>query len=94
MPRKDEIKEDISKYAGLEALKDSEGGKELIAILEGQFVSVIEKLCSKPKMEDICYLLSELDITLNLLRMFYRAGKNKDDALQFLKDEEKRATEL
>lgn len=87
---KEEIKEDIGKYANLEILKNTEGGKELISYLEENFVSMIDKICSRPKIDEVYVIIAEIDMTLKLLRMFYRAEKNKDLALQALKDEEEK----
>lgn len=90
---KEEIKEDIGKYAGIEGLANTDGGKELIANLEDSFMSVIDKLTSKPNNEEIYSLIAELDITLKMLRVFNRAGKNKELALEALRNEEKREQE-
>ena len=89
---KDEIKKDIEKYVNLEMIGSSEAGKELIYVLEESFVSLIDKLVSKPRVgtEDLYSIIAELDVTLNMMRMLSRAAKNKELALQALKDEESR----
>lgn len=91
----EEIKDDIGKYTKLEILGDTEGGKDLIAYLEENFISLIDELTGKYKIEDnLTPIIAEIDITLKLLRMLTRAEENKKLAINALRDEEKRELEL
>jgi len=93
MPNKKEIEKDVRKYAGLESLSNTAGGKDLIAYLQSGFVSAVDMLISKyksGKTDELIPLIAAMDEKLNLLRTLTRASKNKELALTALKEEEKR----
>jgi len=93
---KDEIKKDIKKYAGLEALSSTAGGKDLIEYLQSGFVSAVDMLISKyksGKTDELIPLIAMMDEKLNLLRTLNRASTNKKLALGALKEEEAKIQE-
>ena len=93
---KDEIEKDIKKYAGLEAVSGTAGGKDLIEYLQSGFVSAIDMLISKyksGKTDELIPLIAMMEEKLNLLRTLNRASTNKKLALEALKTEEKRLLE-
>jgi hypothetical protein len=86
---KELIKKDIEMYAGLESLKTLEGGKTLIKYLENSFVASLEELLHKYKTENnLIPIIAQIDEKLNLLRAITRSTKNKQLALNALKEEE------
>jgi len=91
-----EIKKDIKKYGAFEDLAKTEAGQELVSSLESDFIGLIDKIVlgyTKMGTENLFPCIAELKITLNQLRIFYRAADQKRGALLALKEEEKRETE-
>jgi hypothetical protein len=94
MTQKEDIKKEVKKYAALEAVAKSEGGKILIDSLQKDVVSAIDELAHKYKdashMELIA-IISKMHSRLLILRTLNRAGANKKfskQELEFLIDEE------
>ena len=93
---KRDIKRDIKKYSGLEAISTNVGGKELVENIQSRLVSALESLISKyksGKVEELIPLIAVMDEQLYILRTLTRASKNKDLAIEALKEEEKRIQE-
>ncbi len=90
------IKKDIRKYSAIEAVKDSDGGRELITTLQKDISSVIEdiagnyKTLSHIELVTKCARLSE---KLSMLKVLERAKKNRELALDALKTAQREDTD-
>ena len=84
---KQEVKADISRYSKLEAVVNTEGGKDLKKALVKDIEAAIDELASKYKsapdieLRATCAKLSE---RINLWRTLLRAPKNKKFAIKEL----------
>jgi len=93
--KKDLIMKDLDKYADLDLLANSKGGKVLIEYLQDSFVTALEELLTKYKTEtNLIPLIAIIDEKLNLMRALSRAETNKELVLKALKEEENRGREL
>ena len=90
----DDIEKDIKKYAKLDIVANSEGGKELVKNLGSYIVSTINQLCHKYKSAshiELISLIAQLDSKINLYQTLMRAKGQKMGAK---KEYEKRLEEL
>lgn len=75
-----ELKEDIKKYAKLQSLANTEGGKDLIKGLRADVITAIDSIGSsyldapEANLRALCARLKE---RIELLRVLYNAPKNK-----------------
>lgn len=85
--QKKEVEKDIGTYQALEALKNSEGGRILIASLQKDILSCIDILSSKYKElthTEMIALSARLGERLTLFRTISRSSKNKKLAKETL----------
>jgi len=86
-----EIKEDIKKYASIDALSDYDGGKILKETLLNDISSAIDVLLSSYKSAshiELITTIARLEAKLNLYRVIDRAKKNKELAVEALKEKQ------
>ena len=86
-----EIKEDIKKYASIDSLADSEGGKILIESLLSDISSSVDYLVSSYKECEHTKLITaiaKLEAKLDLYRVISRAKTNKELATEALKEKQ------
>lgn len=87
-----EIEQDIDKYAKLESVKLSQGGKLLIESLQTDILNCINELTGKYKEIshiELIAVIARLEARLNLLKTLERSEQNK----QMAKDELQRILE-
>lgn len=83
----EDTKRDVRKYALLEAVGNSEGGRYFISLLQKDTVNAMDKIAatyktaSDSELRTWCAVLGE---RLSLLRLFMRAPKNRAGAVAFL----------
>ena len=80
---------DVKRYAMLEAVERSEGGKVIIRGIEKEVVSAIDKIMSSYKTAQEIELrtwCAILDTRMTMLYLFMRAPKNKMGATEALKN--------
>lgn len=80
------VKNELKKYASLEAVTNSDGGKLIVKGLKQDIVSAIDQLstyrsCPEIELRTLCAVITE---RLNLLRTLLHAPKNKKFALKDL----------
>jgi hypothetical protein len=81
------VEEDLSKYAALEALQNSEGGIILISTLKQDIIGIINDLkgCYRTASHtELIALISKLEARVDILRSITRAKKNYDLANDYL----------
>jgi len=84
-----EIKEDLRKYASIDSLADSDGGKLLTDGLLQDISSAIDYLVSQYKEcghTEIITAIARLEAKLDLYRVISRAKTNKELAAEALKE--------
>ena len=81
------VKKDIGTFSALEAVKNSEGGKIILAALTKDVVASIDTISSKYKdcnYEQLVALCARLSERLALYRTINRSSKNKKMAQEEL----------
>lgn len=84
-----ELEAEFRKFAGLDVLAKSDGGKILIETLAKDIVSVVDNLAQNFKtltMQEFVGAGAELRSKLTFLRVLSQAEKNKNDAEVILKE--------
>lgn len=82
------IERDLERYVALETLAESEGGKIIVDNLASDVISLAEILGAQYKTAthaEILGLCADLDNKLTILRLITRSKKNKELALDALK---------
>jgi hypothetical protein len=94
MDRKEEIKKDIKKFASLDVVASTAGGKLLVSSLQKDITSCVDELSSKYKTAshiEIIAICAKLSEKITLLRVLNKAKKLKkiaQEELNFLLEEE------
>jgi len=86
--QQEEVKEELSTYKKLSALKDSEGGKILITSIRRDIESTITTLtASYLELDEVRLkaLCAKLDTDSSMLMVLLNADKNKEQAKEILK---------
>lgn len=93
MEQKEEIKKDVKKYAALDGIKSTPGGKILIESLQKDIISCVDEISTKYKSAthvELIALGAKLGERITILRTLNRASKNKkyaQEQLKFLTEE-------
>jgi len=82
------IEKEIEKYAEIEELSNTRGGKQLMDCLKSEIVEEIDNLISKyrEKPEELVSIVARIDEKLYLLRKMTKASDNKQIALEALEE--------
>lgn len=82
--QKEEIKKDVEKFADLEAVAKSKGGRRIAKGLKDDIISLISKICSLCKKgggyNEILSAGIQLDEKLMMYNLFVNASLNLKDA--------------
>lgn len=95
-PQAETIKKDLKKYAALEAVALSEGGKILVDNLVVDILAGLDRLGSMYKgstLDQLLPVIADIDNKRDILRVIIRSKKNKQLAYDALADELKRVEE-
>lgn len=80
-----DVEKDIGKYAALEVVKESEGGKLITSALKKDIIAAAEKAASIYKTAthaELIGVVAELAVKMTVFRMISRSSKNKKLALE------------
>lgn len=83
------IKKNLDTYASLESLKESAGGKILVDNLVKDILGAVESLGAKYKQssrDELVSIIADMDNKNTILKLIIRAKKNKELAVQALKE--------
>lgn len=87
--QKEDVEKDVNKYKSISALRDSEGGKILLASTLDDAASAIDEICSNYKKlshTEFISLGAKLQTNISLARVLLRARKNAKMASEVLKN--------
>ncbi len=94
MSQKKETKKQLAKYSALEAVKNSEGGQQIIRDFEKNIMGCIDELATKYKTSthiELIALIARMTERITILRLLNRSTNNKnltvEELKQILKDD-------